>query len=87
MQQFVINGRINNAETGEFIEKVRLIFTDENDEFKDEKALYDWLEESECIEEVNDFVEALRIKEIKASDVITFEIVKLKREKNILEAK
>lgn len=76
MKEFLIDVDVNDGTTGEFIEKVRLIYRDEQDRFDDADALQDFFEEDDY-EQLDEIVDDRREYEVGKNDIYRVGVVLL----------
>lgn len=76
MKEFLIDVDVNDGTTGEFIEKVRLIYRDEQDRFEDADELQDFFEEDDY-EQLDEIVDERREYEVGKNDIYRVGVVLL----------
>lgn len=76
MKEFLIDVDVNDGTTGEFIEKVRLIYRDEQDRFEDADELQDFFEEDDY-EQLDEIVAERREYEVGKNDIYRVGVVLL----------
>lgn len=79
MKEYLIEVKINDGDTGKFVEKVRLIYSDEDGKFEDADALFDHISEND-FETFDDIVDEYREYEREESDVYRVSVVELANE-------
>ena len=79
MKEYLVKTKINNGDTGEFIEEVRLMYIDENDKFENADQLYDALSFND-FEELDNIVDEYREYLPDENDIYRVSVVELENE-------
>ena len=79
MKEYLIEVKVNDGDTGELVEKVRFIYSDEDGKFEDADALLEYIS-SEDFEKFDDIVDEHREYEREESDVYRVLVVELVNE-------
>ena len=79
MKEYLIEVKVNDGDTGELVEKVRFIQSDEDGKFEDADALLEHIS-SEDFEKFDDIVDEHREYEREESDVYRVSVVELVNE-------
>lgn len=79
MKEYLITTKINNGETGELIEEIRLIYRDEKARFESADEL-DKALEADDYEWLDDLIQEIREYECEYTDVYRVNVVELAEE-------
>lgn len=79
MKEYLITTKINNGETGELIEEIRLIYRDEKARFENADEL-DKALEADDYEWLDDLIQEIREYECEYTDVYRVNVVELAEE-------
>ena len=76
MREYLIECKINDGETGELIEVVKVIYADEDEDFKNKEELADKLAENDY-EAIDEIIDGEREYEKEEKDVYRISVIEL----------